>query len=237
MLHRDVGGGLLLVGQPAHAWAAGQLARAWAEPFAPREAVCLAAEQHDVGWTEWELAPELDPVTGRPYVFGALPEPRKLALWSGAAERLLPQSPYAALLVSLHGTLIVERFPPPPQHAALAEAFLAGERAFQKRLRAALRAGPDEVARNRELVFGWDALSLALVHGVTGERDVAGLTLAAEEGDPTRLRVAPWPFRDGAVTVAFEGRVLDETFADEETMRRALEDARWVAVETTLRPG
>lgn len=237
MLHRDAGEGVVLVGQPAHAFLAGQLARAWAGPFAPREAVCLAADQHDVGWTEWELAPELDRETGLPYRFGDLPVPRRLALWSGAAERLVPQSRYAALLVSLHGTLLVERFPPPPDHAALAEAFLARERAFQERLRASLRADPDEVARNRELVFAWDALSLAIVHGVTGAATVAGRVLTAEDGHPARVRVAPWPFRADELRVVFEGRFLAGRFTDEEIMRRALAEAPWTTLETLLRPG
>ena len=236
MLHRRAGGELVLVGQPAHALVAGRLARAWAEPFAPREDVCLAAEQHDVGWTDWELAPELDPGTGLPYTFADLPVPRRLALWTGAAERLVPQSRYAALLVSLHGTLLVERFPPPAEHSPAAERFLARERAFQARLRASLRVDPGEVARNRELVFVWDALSLALVHGVTDERTAAGHTLAAEGGDPGRVRVAPWPFRAPEVTVAFEGRVVAGTFTDEEAMRAALAAAPWTVVETALRP-
>ena len=233
MLHRRAGDGLVVVGQPAHALVAGALARAWADPFAPRDAVRLAAEQHDVGWTEWELAPELDAATGLPYAFDDLPVPRRLALWAGAGERLLPQSRYAALLVSLHGTLLVERFPPPPEHAALAAAFLAHERGFQETLRESLAVDPVELARNRELVFTWDALSLVLVHGVSRPQTVAGFGLSA---DGPRVRVAPWPFREPELAVSFEGRVLGETFTDEGAMRAALDAAPWVVVELALRP-
>lgn len=222
-----------MIGQPAHARVAGRLARAWAEPFEPREEVCLAADQHDVGWTAWELAPELDPATGLPYTFSALPPVRRLALWTGAGELVLPQSRYAALLVSLHGTLLVERFPPPPEHAAIVQAYLARERAFQETLRGSLGADPVELARNRELVFTWDALSLELVHGVTGSRAVAGFTLSADGPD---VRVAPWPFREAELAVSFEGRVLGGTFTDEAAMRAALDAAPWVVVETPLRP-
>lgn len=233
MLHRRTDDGLVVVGQPAHALVAGALARAWADPFAPREAVCLAAEQHDVGWTEWELEPELDAATGLPYAFADLPVPRRLALWAGVGERLLPQSRYAALLVSLHGTLLVERFPPLQEHAALADAFLAHERAFQETLRQSLGADPVELARNRELVFTGDALSLALVHGVSRPQTVAGYGLSA---DGPHVRVAPWPFREPKLTVSFEGRVLGGTFTDEAAMRAALDAAPWVVVETALRP-
>ena len=52
MLHREDERGLIIIGQPAHAWVSGQLARAWGNDgfgrFAPWEEVCLAAEQHDV---------------------------------------------------------------------------------------------------------------------------------------------------------------------------------------------
>ena len=70
MLLRDEGDGVIAIGQASHAWISGQLARAWGnDRFAapePREEVCLAAEQHDVGMAEWDLRPSLNPDTGRP---------------------------------------------------------------------------------------------------------------------------------------------------------------------------
>jgi len=119
-------------------------ARAWAAPFEPWEEVCLAAEQHDIAWTNWERVPDLDPETGLPYTFSALPRLRRLELWSGAATLLLPQSRYAALLVSMHGTLLVERFPPGGDEdveRALAE-YLERERGFQARVLESLRGDP-----------------------------------------------------------------------------------------------
>ena len=54
MLHRADPDGPIVITQPAHAWVSGQLAQAWGNEsfgeFAPREEVCLAAEQHDIGW-------------------------------------------------------------------------------------------------------------------------------------------------------------------------------------------
>ena len=235
-----------MIGQPAHAWVSGQLARAWAEPFAPREEVCLAAEQHDIAWIGWERSPERDPETGLPYTFSALPRLRRLELWSGAAGLLLPQSRYAALLVSLHGTLLVERFPPGGNEdvqRALAD-YLERERDFQARVLDSLRGDPrygphttpEAVERNRELVFTRDGLSLALLHGVTGEKSAAGHVLTAAGGDPARLTVLPWPFREDAVTVVCEGRLLQETYADERELRRGLAKAPWITIETRLEP-
>ncbi|HXV33067.1 MAG TPA: DUF3891 family protein [Gaiellaceae bacterium] len=246
MLHRPTSEGTLVIGQPAHAWLSGQLARAWAEPFAPWEEVCLAAEQHDIAWTAWERSPERDPETGLPYTFSALPRRRRLELWSGAAARLLPQSRYAALLVSLHGTLLVERFPPGGDEEvqrALAD-YLERERDFQARVTDTLRGDPrygphttpEALERNRELVFTWDGLSLALIHGVTAEKSAAGHALAAPEGDPARVTVSPWPFRDDAVTLVCEGRLLAETYADERELRRGLAKAPWRTIVTRLEP-
>lgn len=246
MLLREDPAGTVAVAQPAHAWVAGQLARAWAEPFEPWEEVCLAAEQHDVGWAAWEAAPELDPATGLPYAFSALPPVRRLALWTGAGELVLPQSRYAALLVSLHGTLLVERFPPrggKDVQGAVA-AYVERERAFQARVVASLRADPTyephatpaAVARNRELVFAWDGLSLALVHGVTEERSAAGYTLAPVGRDSGQVAVSPWPFRGGSLAVVCEGRALSGPCADDEELRRALAAAPWVTFATHLRP-
>jgi hypothetical protein len=246
MLLRAAQEGTVAIGQPAHAWVAGQLARAWADDFAPREEVCLAAEQHDVGWTSWEAAPERDPETGLPYSFGALPPHRRLELWSGAAGAMLSQSRYAALLVSLHGTLLVERFPPAggADVQAVVDGYLEREHAFQDAVLETLRADPaytahatDEVvAANRELVFIWDGLSLAVSHGVAEARTAVGFTLVPLDGRPDRVSVDPWPFGAESVDLVVEGRLLEGPYADEEAMRRALEQARWVTIRAELTP-
>jgi len=247
MLHRATSEGTVVIGQPAHAWVSGQIARAWADPFEPWQEVCLAAEQHDIAWIDWERTPERDPETGLPYAFSALPRLRRLELWSGAATLLLPQSRYAALLVSLHGTLLVERFPPEGDEdvqQALA-GYLEQERAFQARILESLRGDPAyashvttaNVERNRELIFVWDGLSLAILHGITMERTAAGHTLAPQDGDPTRVALSPWPFRDNEVTLVCEGRLLTESYADERELGRGLGNAPWLTIETTLVPG
>jgi hypothetical protein len=49
---------VLAISQPARAWISGQLLRAWAEPLG--EPLLLGAEQHDIGWLDWETL-RLDP--------------------------------------------------------------------------------------------------------------------------------------------------------------------------------
>ena len=186
----------LIVGQPAHAWVSGQLARAWGSVAfpapEPREPVCLAAEQHDVGWADADRAPLLGPA-GRPLSFVEYPRAEHVAIWRGAASRLVAQSRYAALLVSLHGTSLYERIDPerydPPVADAIRE-YVRGQRVLQSELAAGLDG--EEVDRNRRLLLAWDRLSLALCHG-------DGTVLEGVPGadGPATIRVEPAPASGG----------------------------------------
>jgi Protein of unknown function (DUF3891) len=236
----------LVIGQPAHAWVSGQLARAWGNAAfpapAPADAVCLAADQHDVGWADADLAPPFDPATARPMPFTAVPRPYHLAVWRSAPERLLAQSRYAALLVSLHGSGLYERMRPgqPPEVAAAIAEYLAGQHALQADL--ALGLDPAEVARNRSLLRCWDSFSLGLclprlpwrLEGVPGAAGDTAIVLDARGG---AVAVDPWPCRADRVVVGCEGRRLEGTFDGEAAMHAALAAAPWVPLRWELIPG
>jgi uncharacterized protein DUF3891 len=217
MLLREDGDAVIAIGQPAHAWLSGQLARAWAEPFEPWEEVCLAAEQHDVGMAAWEGRPTLNPDTGLPRSFMQLTLDEHLEIWWSAAPLVVPQSRYAALLVSMHGTALYERRNRDDERV---RGFLDGQAELQARLLETLRADPrtapfatDEIVRrNQQLVWRWDSLSLGLLLGWD-------------------LDLEPWPFRDDPLSLRCEGRRLERRFDDEETMRQALADAPWVTLD------
>lgn len=261
MLFREVSDGRIAISQPTHAWVSGQLARVWGnERFgdvAPWEGVCLGAEQHDVGHTEWEQAPTLNAKTGLPYSFFDMPRQLHAGMWSKAARLVLPQGRYPALLVSLHGTGLYEKYydatNDTPEDAQAVQSYLTNEYAFQKELLTNLRADgyygayakEEVVMRNRRLVGVWDSFSLAICFGreqmqplqnVPTATGSTTLTLTARDGDPAQLVVTPWPFCDERVTVVYEGRYLKETFASEEAMREALRNALWVTLKTTLAP-
>ena len=89
MLLRRDGDEVVAIGQPAHAWVSGQLARAWGnERFGavdPYEDVCLAAEQHDAGMAAWEVRPTLNERTGLPRSFMELTLDEHLEIWWSAA--------------------------------------------------------------------------------------------------------------------------------------------------------
>jgi hypothetical protein len=231
LLRPEPDGSFLAIGQASHAWLCGQLARAWGNDrfgaVEPWEEVCLGAEQHDVGWAEWDLNPAIDPETGRPHTFISLPLPEKLALWSAAPRKLLSQSRYAALLVSMHGTALFSRWPTDDPDG-IVKPYLDEQHAFQAKLSEEL--DERQVRRNQRLVFAWDYISLALclewapakVEDVpTADDSPVTLTLG-EEGE-----LDPWPFRDELVELRLDARRVGEG---------ALEDWPPVTLDFVLRP-
>lgn len=255
---REQGDGVLAIGQPSHAWVSGQLARAWGNQrfgqVQPREEVCLAAEQHDVGWDARDLEPLLESLSGRPRSFMEMPLELHLGLFTDGPRRLVSQSRYAALLVSLHGWRLYERREldrAPPPDAARIRSFLEQQRAFQAELLASLRADPgtapassDElVQRNSRLIWTWDYLSLALclgwqpatARGCPTSADPVDLELTAGPG-AGEARLDPWPFSEPSLTVHCEGRRLSGRFSDEVSLRAALDAAGWETLQFRLLP-
>ena len=205
MLLRPDGDEVLCIGQASHAWISGQMARAWADPFEPYEEVCLAAEQHDVGMAEWDLAPSLNPETGLPHGFTEMPFSVHSRLWLEAPKKLVSTSAYAAALVSLHGTRLYEM----RERTADVAEFLRWQEGFRRWLGFAR----DDLEPGSTLLWIWDYLSLAALLGWVGE--VEGFRV---EG----ARISPWPFREATLTVRCEGRRLRGRFTDETEMRAAL---------------
>ncbi len=260
MLHRQSKEGLICITQPNHAWVSGELARAWGNEqfgqFAPPKEVCLATEQHDIGWLLWEQAPTLNPQTGYPYRFTELPTQVHIDIWTGAKQLAMPWGRYVTLLVSLHGTGLYERYrgwQNSTESAQVVQEFLNNEYAFQQQLIATLLndsyyapyVTPEVIKHNQKLVATWDALSLILCQNVSGEQQVEQvptvdgetvLKLTHVNDDPHQITISPWPFQESEVTVVYEGRLLRETFTDEAAMREALKSDRWISLSTILKP-
>ncbi len=240
MLLRKDHRGLLAIGQQSHAWISGQLARAWGnerfEAPHPWEELCLAAEQHDVGFAAWDLEPKLDPDTGLPYSFLEMPIEQHLGLWSTAPGLLLAQSRYAALLVSMHGSRLYRRRDLERLEPAQAEAvrmYLREQQRFRAPLIASLEddaattawVTPPLLARNSQLVWIWDFLSLAIcldwVPRTAREAPAVAGPVDIEILPGPRQNTAvlePWPFREPAsLAVRCDARRLDAALPFGET--------------------
>jgi hypothetical protein len=236
VLLRKAGEDALVIGQASHAWLSGQLARAWGnERFpgpAPREEVCLAACQHDVGWAEWDLRPTLNPEDGWPHSFMDMPDlATHLGLWRTAPDRLLSQSAYAALLVSMHGTALYARRDLGQLAAAdadLVRRYLRSERDRQAQLKARLGVDEAQLARNQRLIWTWDSMSLAAClpwDPHTATRVPAGdeeVEVEMRSSAPDRFEVHPWPFSSPEIRVQCEARRLTERYGGERELQAAL---------------
>jgi hypothetical protein len=247
MLLRQDDRGVLAIGQPSHAWLSGQLARAWGNErfgtFSPWEEVCLATDQHDVGWRTLDLEPTLNPETGLPHSFIETPLDVHLRLWREGPRSLVSQSRYAALLVSMHGWRLYERrnlSRMAPEDAEAVKAFLADQLAFQGELKRELSTDPAEVERGSLLIWAWDYLSLALCQNSSP----ASAKEAPTAGGVTDIEVTiepdgvahldPWPFAADTLTVRTEGRRLEGCFKDEQELRSAFASAPWETLEIRL---
>jgi hypothetical protein len=253
VLRRDRAG-VLAVGQPAHARLCGQFARAWGNgrfgTVEPLEEVALGAEQHDLAWSDWDLAPALNRETGLPVSFLELDPGAAAELWRHGPPRLIAQSRWAALLATRHGRRLSELrdLDALDAHAADSVRTLRAEsRAREAALCASLRADPELVERTSDLLWAWDGLSLALLldwapHTLRSvpaadhaRTDIEVRSVAA--GEVVTVSLFPWPFTDPAgVLVQTEGRRLTGRYDSEPALHAALDAAPWETVGFRLVP-
>src|SRR5207244_4615592 len=106
MIIQEQGDQLVLIRQTDHAVLAGHFARELGnDTFAlpqPQDSFILAATEHDNGWNEWELLPEIDQVTFLPFSFMSIPTRDHIELYQRGIERVVKVDRYAGLLVSMH---------------------------------------------------------------------------------------------------------------------------------------
>jgi hypothetical protein len=236
MLFRTLGPDVIAISQPMHAWIAGQLLRAWSE--AQSEPVLLAAEQHDLGWLDWEGTPSFDETTGRPHLFRDVGAALHAPMWAAGVDRALGAwGAHVALLISRHGGVIYRRF---TTRHRLSEAdgdaarhYLETQAPKEAAWAKALALDDDQLARESALIACVDTLSLALcgelkaplsieAPGMGGETQL--LELVEKPGRPFDFTLSPWPFRGSALRVEGEGLALPEggQLADEASMRQWL---------------
>ena len=237
--------GALAIGQLSHAWLSGQLARAWGNArfgtVEPREEIVLGAQQHDIGWALFDLEPRFNHETGLPRSFLELTVDEHLSIWRGAPERLLSQSLYAALVVSMHGCSLSKlRAQNAPEHAEALQRHIDEEHARQAQLCATLGVSDAQAERTRRQMWTWDGLSLAFCSSwqAFSARDVPTadgvIDLELRDRQDGTLTLDPWPFASERVAARCEARRLDARYEDEATMRRAFQSAKPVTLVFAL---
>ncbi len=246
MLLRREPSRLVAITQPAHAWISGQLANAWGNDSRGipkvRTELIIAVEQHDITWIEWEQQPTLNPETGLPYTFSELPTLEHFDVWRHSTERAIVYGYLPALLISMHGTYLFERFhdfdSDTSEEVLETHAFLEREKSFQKDALAVVEStyglSFEVVGRYRELLSAFDALSLMICLGKTDSTTISkvptsrgpvDLTLTPLNGSGELFKLEPWPFQVSDLSLVCEGRVLTERYESTEQLREAIRTA------------
>jgi Protein of unknown function (DUF3891) len=162
---------VLGVTQTAHSALTGRLAEAWpARDDLPWDELCTAAAIHDLGWAQWELAPQINPQTGLPYAFYEMPAEPYEQIWARGTDEARTYGRLVGLLVSRHFTRLAGR------REALAD-LIARERAHQAEATAGLGLDAATLDACTELLARWDGISLDLCGGkATDAPELAGFT-------------------------------------------------------------
>ena len=269
MIIQEQGDHLVLIRQTDHAVLAGHFARelgndAFAPPQ-PQESFVLAAIEHDNGWNEWELLPEIDPVTFLPYSFMSIPTSEHIELYQRGIERVVKVDHYAGLLVSMHclGLYDRTRATMPGFSAKYVKShesqavndFLQALRLQQLRLKVDLRADSrmndfaDEkwLQANSLRLEALDRLSLYFCMG-----PLDGATIDAVPADyqgnevdwnlqpegSNAVTLEPYPFRRDPLEVSILARRIPRRrYSDVGDLQKTLGQAPYFAMKFTVRGG
>ena len=269
MIVQEQGDQLVLIRQTDHATLSGFFAREWGNELfkrvEPYESLRLAASEHDNGWREWELQPELDPRTRLPYSFMSLPTETHTALYQRGIERVVKTDRYAGMIVSMHAAGLYDRARAtiPGYSAKYVKAneaeqvsqFLQTIKLQQLRLKVDLRADAKTKPYAEEkflnaharLLEAFDRLSLYFCMGGAHDATIDGVPLddAGTEVDlelrPMGLNtisVGPYPFRKEPMQISIlTRRIPKRMYANSEEFRKTLALSSYTALNFTLHAG
>lgn len=270
MIVQEEGDQLILIRQTDHAVLSGFFAREWGndlfqrpEPF---QSLLLAASEHDNGWRDWELQPEIDPKTRLPFSFMSLPTDMHIELYQRGIERVVKSDRYAGLLVSMHASGLYDRARAtiPGFSAKYVKSteteqvggFLQGLKLQQLRLKVDLRADAStkEFAQDKLLeansrrLEALDRLSLyfcmssvphdATIDSVPVDDQGSEVDWELRPVGPNAVSLGPYPFRREPLQVSILARrVPKRLYANSLDFQKTLARAPYSAMNFTLHAG
>src|SRR5260370_36849938 len=269
MIVQEQGEQVSLIRQRDHAGVSGFFAREWgSELFKGPEAfesVRLAAAEHDNGWREWELQPQIDPKTRLPYSFMSLPTEAHIALYQRGIERVVKIDRYAALVVSLHASQLYDRARATiPGYSAkyiksteteLVNEFLQVLKLQQLRLKVDLRAelATKDFAQEKLLetnsrrLEALDRLSLYFCLSTPADATMEAIPVDDQGSEvdwglrprgPDSVSLTPYPFLKEPLTVSILARrVPKRVYTDNLDFQKTLACAPYAASNFTLYAG
>ena len=269
MIVQDHGNQFVLIRQTDHAMLAGFFARHWGNATfpqpAPFQSFCMAASEHDNGWTEWEIYPQVDPVSYVPYSHISVPTAEHMELYRRGIERVVKADRYAGLLVSLHCAGLYDRARATlpgfsakyvkANEAQMVSDFVQRLRLQQLRLKVDLRADPvtkdfaDEkiLQANLNRLEALDCLSLYFSQAPLGDHMIEGVAVDAAGSEVDwELRpdgencatLSPYPFDKDPLEISILARrVAKRPYTGSEDFQKALVQASYFAIRFTLRAG
>ncbi len=234
MIIRRQGDSLLFMTQPDHARLAADLLAHWtADGFAShprREAVVLAAREHDNGWREVDDAPVFSSSTGMALDFIAVTDEIKQSVWPRAIERVGQTSAYAAALVAQHAAAVYDAHRGKPAWAS----FFADMESRRDQELARTIHSAEELATDYRFLSVVDLLSLSFCHAWTEEHERSGCRVRyADDG----IEVSPDPFGEPVPVRIRARRLPDRRFASAADLRAAFDDTPPEIVEGFARGG
>ena len=257
---------LLVIRQTDHAFLAGFFAREWGnERFSkpqPNASFCLAVAEHDNGWSEWEVQPQLDPKTHLPYSFMSIPTATHIGLYQKGIERLVKVDHYAGLLASMHASGLYDRARATmpgfsakyvkAEEGRLTDEFVQQLRLQQLRLKVDLRANPAtkpfmeeplvnangvrlEVLDRLSLHFCLNPQDDATIDAVpvNDRGEEADLDLRSESGNV--IAITPYPFRRDPLAFSIMARpVPKKVYSSDLDFQNTLAAARYFPLKFTV---
>jgi len=269
MIIQEQGDHLVLIRQTDHAALAGHFARELGNDTflapQPQDSFRLAATEHDNGWSEWELLPEIDPVTFLPYSFMSIATQDHIDLYQRGIERLVKVDRYAGLLVSMHCLGLYDRTRATmpgfsakyikSQETQIVSDFLQTLRLQQLRLKVDLRADAKfkdftdekwlqanalrlEALDRLSLYFCMGPLEPATIDGVPADYKGTEVDWELQPEENNAATLEPFPFRRDPLEISILARRIPKRrYADDGDLQKTLSQASYFALKFTLRAG